>query len=148
LHKSRLVELSYSLRHIGHTQSHTSNGYFKLVDALLQIHSSFFSHSIKIRGLLLLAVTVFLHYLPIHQRSTATCNNEPTIVTWREPLKICCCYCYATKTNSRRIRSKVWQRKEAAMSELQAHHYTFSRKRWFLFPISRGVMSCHKWSTH
>jgi len=34
---------SYSHRHIGHTHS---NGYFKLVDTLLQIHSGFFPHSI------------------------------------------------------------------------------------------------------
>jgi len=34
---------------IGHTQFHTSNGYFKLVDALLQIHSFFFSHSTNTR---------------------------------------------------------------------------------------------------
>jgi len=30
---------SYSLRHIGHT--HTNNGFFKLVEALLQIHLCF-----------------------------------------------------------------------------------------------------------
>jgi len=29
------ASLHYSLRHIGHTQSHTSNEYFKLVVALL-----------------------------------------------------------------------------------------------------------------
>jgi len=29
------ARLSYSLRHIGHTQSHTCNGYFKVVVALL-----------------------------------------------------------------------------------------------------------------
>jgi len=38
--------LSYSLRHIGHNQSHINNGYFKLVEALPQIRLCFFSHSI------------------------------------------------------------------------------------------------------
>jgi len=38
-------------------QSHTSNGFFKLVKALLQIYSCFFSHSIKLRGLPLSAIT-------------------------------------------------------------------------------------------
>jgi len=66
--------LSYSLRHIGHTRSHTFNGYFKLVVALLYIHSGFFSHSIKLRGLPLSPVTVSLHYLPRYLRSTASRN--------------------------------------------------------------------------
>ena len=46
------------------TQSHTRNGYFKLVVAFLYIHSGFFSHCIKLRGSSLLAVTTSLHYLP------------------------------------------------------------------------------------
>jgi len=54
---------------IGHTQSHTENGYFTLVDALLQIHSDFFSHCIKLHGLPLSAVTVSLHHLPRYLRS-------------------------------------------------------------------------------
>jgi len=35
---------------IGHT--HINNSFFKLVEVLLQIHSCFFSHSIKLRGLI------------------------------------------------------------------------------------------------
>ena len=66
--------LSYSLTHIGHTQSHTKNGYFTLVNALLHIHSGFFSHSVKLRSLPLSAVTVTLHYLPRYLRSTASSN--------------------------------------------------------------------------
>ena len=37
-------DLSYSLGHVD--QSHTNNGFFKLVEPLLQIYSCFFSHSI------------------------------------------------------------------------------------------------------
>jgi len=43
---------------VGHT--HTNNGFFKLVEAFLQIHSCFFSHSAKLRGLPLSAVTASL----------------------------------------------------------------------------------------
>jgi len=45
-----------------HSQSHTYNGFFRLVEALLHIHSCFFSHSIILRGLPLSAVAVSLHY--------------------------------------------------------------------------------------
>jgi len=43
--------LSYLLKHIGRTHNLTqySNGFVKLVEALLQIHSCFFSHSMKQR---------------------------------------------------------------------------------------------------
>ena len=44
---------------------------------------------------------VSLHYLPRYLRLTTTWGKTPTIVTWSEP-----CYCYATKNNSRRIRSQ------------------------------------------
>jgi len=37
------------------------------VEALLQIYSCFFSHSMKLRGLPLSAVTVSLHYLLTYQ---------------------------------------------------------------------------------
>jgi len=46
---SRWIKL-FSLRHIGHSPSHTRNGYFKLMVALLWIHSGFFSHSLNIVG--------------------------------------------------------------------------------------------------
>jgi len=48
----------------GYWPGHTNNGFFKLVEALLQIQSSFFSYNMKLRGLPSLAVTVSLHYLP------------------------------------------------------------------------------------
>jgi len=79
---------------IGHTQSRTNNGFAKLVEALLQIHSFFFSHSVNTRGLPLLAVTVslHLHYLPRCKpmRSTVTCSKTPITVNGSEPLKIRC----------------------------------------------------------
>jgi len=113
--------------HCSHSQSHTTIGFFKLVEALLQIDSSFFSRNIKVRDLPLLAVIVSPHYLPRCLRSTVTCGKTPTISTWSEPLKICChCYCCTIKTNSRTIRLQVWQPASAGqgadMSELQAHH--------------------------
>jgi len=46
----RLGLIKLFAHHIGHTQSHTSNRFLKLVEALLQIHSCF-SHRIKLRGL-------------------------------------------------------------------------------------------------
>jgi len=106
-HKESLpISGSYSLRHI----AHTNNGFFKLVEALLQIHSCFFSHSIKLRSLPLSAVTVSLDYLPRCVRSTITCGKRPTTVTWSDLLKICCrVYCYAIKNNSRTIRSQISQ---------------------------------------
>jgi len=77
----------YSLRHIAHT--HTNNGFFKLVQALLQIRSCFFLRSTKLRALPLPPVTASLHYLPICSRSIVTSGRRPTTVTWSEPLKIC-----------------------------------------------------------
>jgi len=76
--------LSYSLKHIGHTHFHTSNGAFKLAEALLEIHSSFFSHSIITWTFPLSAVTAALHYLPRCLSSTLTCGKTPTTVTSRE----------------------------------------------------------------
>jgi len=55
------ITVGYSLRHIGHT----NNGFFKLVEVLLQIHSGFFSSSIKLRGL-------SLYYLP----KMSQCNSH------------------------------------------------------------------------
>jgi len=45
LHKSRLIKWFTRARW---PQSHTNNGFFKLVKALLQIYSCFFSHSTKL----------------------------------------------------------------------------------------------------
>jgi len=47
--KRNLYKCNLTLRHIGH--SHTNNGFFKLVEALLQTHSCFFSQSTNVRGL-------------------------------------------------------------------------------------------------
>jgi len=47
-----LHKCSLALRHIAHTRT---NRFFKLVEALLQTHSCFFSQSINVRGLLLSA---------------------------------------------------------------------------------------------
>jgi len=69
------------LRYWSHSQSHTNNGFFKFVEALLQIHSCFFSHSVKLRGLPPLAVTISLNYLPkmiefpSHMRQNACSSN-------------------------------------------------------------------------
>jgi len=46
--KRNLHKCSLTLRHIGRT--HTNNGFFKLVEALLQAHSFFFSQSTNVRG--------------------------------------------------------------------------------------------------
>jgi len=49
LHKSSLIEL-YSIHsvqaHCSHSRSHTSNGYSKLVEALLKTHSWVFFHTV------------------------------------------------------------------------------------------------------
>ena len=47
--KRNLHKCSLTLRPIGHTR--TGNGLFKLVEALLQTHSCFFSQSTNVRGL-------------------------------------------------------------------------------------------------
>jgi len=61
---------------MGHT--HTNNGFFKLVEALPQINSCFFSHSIlKVRGFPPLAVTVSLHYRQRCLNSRDTCGKTP-----------------------------------------------------------------------
>jgi len=53
-------------------------------------HPYFFSHIIKLFGLLLSAVTVSLHYLPRCLRWTIAGRKMITAATWSEPLKICC----------------------------------------------------------
>jgi len=45
LHKSRLINWFIRARW---SQSHTHNGFFKLVEALPQIYSCFFSHTIEL----------------------------------------------------------------------------------------------------
>ena len=47
--KRSLHKWSLTLRHIGHTR--INYGFFKFMEALLQIHSCFFSQSTNVRGL-------------------------------------------------------------------------------------------------
>jgi len=68
----------------------TNNGFFKLVEALFQnkqalfqIHSCFFPHSIKLRGLPLSPIT---QDICVQQSQV---KKTPTVVTRNEPLKIC-----------------------------------------------------------
>ena len=53
--KRSLHKCSLTFRHIGHTR--TNNGFFKLVEALLQTHSWFFSQSTNVRGLVGLSLS-------------------------------------------------------------------------------------------
>jgi len=123
--KRSLYKRSLTLRHIGHTR--TNNGYFKLVEALLQTHSCFFSQSTNVRGLHLSACHC-LTALPakmcafksLMQQNACYCNSKRPfagVLPW---------YCYAIKTNSRTIRSPLSQPASACkgwgISELQAHH--------------------------
>jgi len=78
-----------SQAHCSHL-GYTNNGFFKLLEAFLPIHSCFFSHRIKVGDLPLLAVTVWLLYLPRCLRSTITCNKTPTSATTSDLLKISC----------------------------------------------------------
>ena len=74
-----------TLSHIGHTR--TNNWFFKLVEALLQIHSCFFSRSRNVRGLPLSALTsrCITCQVCIQQG-----NKTPVTIIWSEPLNICC----------------------------------------------------------
>jgi len=47
--KKSLHKCSLTLKHIGHTRA--DNGFFQLVEALLQTHSCFFSRSTNVCGL-------------------------------------------------------------------------------------------------
>jgi len=114
-----------TLRHIGHTR--TNNGFFKLVEALLQIHSCFFSQSINARGLPLsachclaaLAARMYA-FNSLMQQNACYRNIKRTFAD----LLPCCGY--AIKTNSRTIRSRLSQPASAGkggdMCEQQAYH--------------------------
>jgi len=122
---ARIFEIGHEMANLA-TLSRINNGFFKLVETLLQIHSYFFSHSIKLRVFPLSAVTVLLHCLPRCLRSTDTCNKPPyrnLRWTFKDLLP---CHCYAIKTNDNTIRLLVSQPASAGkrtdMSELQAHH--------------------------
>ena len=58
----------------GHNR--TNNGFFKLVETLLQVYSCFFSHSINVRGLPLSAVDSLLHWLTRSLRWTPGSNED------------------------------------------------------------------------
>jgi len=94
LHKGRLT-----LRHIGHTR--TNNGFFKLMEALLQIHSCFFSQSINVCNLplsayhCLAALTAKMCAFNSLMQQNACYRN--TKWTFADLLP---CYCYAMKTKS------------------------------------------------
>ena len=76
--------------HCSHWWSHTNNGVFKLVEELLHVRPSFFSHSTKLCAFPLAVVNVSLHYLPRRLRLTATCGKTSSTIIWSEALKICC----------------------------------------------------------
>ena len=71
------------------------------------------------------------HDLCVQQQSAA-CGATPTIVNWSERL-----YCYAMKTDRRRIRSQVRPHNGADISELQASYYmTPVPWTWLLCSVS------------
>jgi len=125
--KRSLHKCSLTLRHIGHTR--TNNGFFKVMEALLQIHSCFFSQSINVRGLplspchCLAALTAKMCAFNSLMQQNACYRN----IKWTfADLLPCCCYTTSMKTNSRTIRSRLSQPasvgKGGNMCELQAHH--------------------------
>jgi len=123
--KKKLHKCSLTLRHIGHTR--TNNGFFKLVEALLRTHSCFFSQSTNVRGLPLSACHC-LAALPAKMCAFSSLMQENACyrnLKWTFA-GLLPRYCYAIKTNSRTIRSRLSQTasagKERDMSELQTHH--------------------------
>jgi len=71
---------------------------------MLLFHSCFFSHRIKLRGLLLSTVIVSLHFLlncPRCLHSTVACGKTPTAVTFFKSEPLLPCDGYAIKTNIR-----------------------------------------------
>jgi len=57
-------------------QSHTNNGFFKLVEALLQICSCFFSHSIQNYTRLTAIGTQRCHYLVVLPAKMSVLNSH------------------------------------------------------------------------
>jgi len=122
--KRSLHKCSLTLRHIGHTP--TNNGFFKLVEALLETHPGFFSQNINVRGFPLSACHC-LASLPakmsaFHSFMQQNACHRNIKLTFADLLP---CYCYAIKTNSRTILLQLSQLTSAGkggdMSELQAH---------------------------
>jgi len=138
--KRSLHICSLTLRQIGHTL--TNNGFFKLVEALLQTHSCFFSQSINVRGLPQSAC----HFLAALPAKTSAFNSLMQQNACHSNIKwtfadLLPCYCYAIKTNSRKIRSRHSQStstgKGGDTSELQAHHcITLQLWTWLLCSVS------------
>jgi len=97
-----------TLRDIGHTP--TNNGFFKIVEALLQTHSYFFSQSTNVRGLPLSACHCLAALPPkmcafnsLMQKNACYRNIKWTFAGLLPR------YCYAIKTTSRTIRSRLPQ---------------------------------------
>jgi len=97
--KRSLHKWSLPLRHIGHTR--TYYGFFKLVEALLQTHSCFFSQSLNVRGLPLSACHCFAAltakmcaFSSLMQQNACYRNVKWTFAD------LLPCYYYAMKTNS------------------------------------------------
>jgi len=102
--KRSLHKCSLTLRHIGRTR--INNGLFKLMEALLQIHSCFFSQSINVCNLPLSAC----HCLAALTAKMCAFNRLMQQNACYRDIKwtfadFLPCYCYAMKTNSRTIRS-------------------------------------------
>jgi len=126
--KRSLHKWSLPLRHVGHTR--TNNGFFKIVEALLQIHS-YFSQSLNVRGLplsachCLAALTAKMcAFNSMMQQNACYLNIKWTFAD------LLPCYYYAIKTNSRTIRTRLSQPASAGkgrdMCEQQAHHCMIS----------------------
>ena len=110
--------------------------------AVHRFHSCFFSHSMKLRGLPLSAVTVLLHYLPRCLRSTVTCGKNTCYRKLKWTTKdALLCVCDTIKINNRTVASQVSQLdsadKEAQLSELQVHQcITPEEWNWHLCSVS------------
>jgi len=146
------------------TQPHTRNGYFKLVVAFLYIQSGFFSHSIKLLGLPLSTVTTSLyHSKQQHAAKRLLLQlevNHVVVTQWRPTPEES-----APKFDHAKERTQVnckittaWHQdrelalvqcarltgKETVIARIKSNNrnwaadFMFSRKFWFLGPISRG----------
>ena len=123
--KRSLHKCSLTLRQIGHTR--TNNGFFKLVEALLQTHSCSFSQSTNVRGLplstyhCLTALPAKMCVFKSLMQQNACYRNSKRPFAGVLPR-----YCYAIKTNSRTIRARLSQPDSACkrrdICKLQAHH--------------------------
>jgi len=76
LHKRNLIKLFTQAHWSQSDQSHTSNGYFKLVHALLLFHSYFFLRGMKTRS-----VPLSHHCLAASTAKTSAFNSVATGVT-------------------------------------------------------------------